>query len=316
MRQVIVLAFLVPVVAFMPAVTGLDAAMAQTTYTFQPSDGVWRDMDNWDPQGIPTYGDTAVIPSGKTCRVQTSNEAVKILDVQGTLGLVGYALGLGDVSSPTTSTIDGTLYLESNGDLEVMDLVTIDGEGVITASKADDEDRAGIISCHCTPAEFGCTARGKGIVISQDVILEGSITITAGLTLDGIARVDYSGDVMNLGAFGAGDAHCTTLVIRWVDRSQGSDGKFVVSDGKLRVKYMKMDTDNAPDWELTGGEIEIVNMDPFSPCQCTGTNIKITVSGGVLDIDDDFSTNRGITWSGGRIEVQEGLSIPFQWIAP
>jgi len=85
------------------------------TYTFNVDEGVWDDADNWIPgDGPPEDGDTAIIPINKTCRVEDDDQAAKIIQVYGTLGLVGHDLELHH--STWTSTIDGILYFkEANG---------------------------------------------------------------------------------------------------------------------------------------------------------------------------------------------------------
>lgn len=111
------------------------------TYTFQPSVGVWEDELNWSPQGIPTYGDRAVIPANKLCIVEEGAHADTVevasggeLQLAAGLTLWGNFYGSGAITG--TSEIDGVLsiFLDilANGELWISDNShTIVGEGMI-----------------------------------------------------------------------------------------------------------------------------------------------------------------------------------------
>ncbi len=57
------------ILSAMTVVALANANMAYGQKTFQPTDGIWHDNDNWSPVGTPGPSDTAIIPNGKTCRI-------------------------------------------------------------------------------------------------------------------------------------------------------------------------------------------------------------------------------------------------------
>lgn len=84
-----------------------------TNYTFTATSGDWNVQTNWSPNGTPTFGDTATIPSGKTCKIADANQSCTSIVIQsgGTFGLESRDLTLsaGSVSNA------GTFYFDNTG---------------------------------------------------------------------------------------------------------------------------------------------------------------------------------------------------------
>jgi hypothetical protein len=91
------------------AFTG-SAAMAADN-TFQPdvgSSGDWNDPNDWTA-GVPTAGQNVIVPSGKTCTLDTTNGVADSLDIDGDLFINGVSLtvdGTSDQSHDVSDTID------------------------------------------------------------------------------------------------------------------------------------------------------------------------------------------------------------------
>ncbi len=112
MRQILII---ITVLVSLACVAGA----AGTTFTFQPSIGVWNDPANWNPLGGPPgTGDTAIL-GDKRCTIESgTTEAAKIVTLQlgGTLVIEDDArLDLGDSSTPTTTTLDGAVRFVKTG---------------------------------------------------------------------------------------------------------------------------------------------------------------------------------------------------------
>src|SRR5262245_25400710 len=63
-----------------------------------------------------------------------------------------------------------------------------------------------------------------------------------------------------------------------------------------------------PKWNLTGGEIDVADLDPAYDEEFVGRNVRISVSGGLFDVHQPFSTTNDFEFSGGTIRVGEGVS--------
>ena len=107
--KIILLLLIVGAPAFAPTV-----ASAQTTFTFNKTDGDWQTQGNWTPEGRPGSADTAIIPSGETCRVKSANQAADDVDVQSSGTLVIESKSL-TVSSDASLTVNGKLAMDNTG---------------------------------------------------------------------------------------------------------------------------------------------------------------------------------------------------------
>ena len=104
MRRVITISLALAVFGFAGA-----QALGGDTCTFTASVGVWGSSLNWENCSgtIPGAGDEAVIPSGKVCSVENASQSVAVLDVVGTLNIIGSRSLTMDENSQGASTIDG-----------------------------------------------------------------------------------------------------------------------------------------------------------------------------------------------------------------
>lgn len=130
------------------------------TYVFNKANDIWGYEENWDSEtgeSYPQYGDTAIIPSGKTCRVEADQEALEI-EVPGTLVIIA-RLRIGSTAQDTESSVNGELRFEGDvpearPTLEIVFTfpyeVTIGGTGTITASDGD-ACHQGWIDTYCPP---------------------------------------------------------------------------------------------------------------------------------------------------------------------
>ena len=296
---------------------GLIAAplSAGDTYTFNQTDDVWNNQYHWDKSGggygIPGPGDTAVIPSGKTCRIENDDQEAEIVQVYGTLGLVGKDLILGENETPTTSTVDGTVYFEQvstvKGTLLVRDWVTFDGDGELTASKGDDSDYAGWIGLYVEQVgeepPYQYIVRGDGIILDDTIVLTGTVALWCRIEITeyAVILVDHADDVFDVGG---------TYGMNERDIVLDGAGKFDVDAGELEIGWVVFDA-TTPRWELSGGEIELIDV-PTTNSTFVGLTVQIDMSGGTLDIDDPFSTTGAFTFGGGTIELAYGKSATFE----
>jgi hypothetical protein len=282
------------------AFASIPAALGDT-FTFNKTNDVWDDPNNWDPAGGPPgTGDTAIIPSDKTCRVEDANQAAEIIQVSGTLGIVGRTLTLGKVSNDTTSTVNGAVYFEESGGrdatLAVIRFVTIDGSGTLTA-KADDS-REGVVDNASVTA---------GLILGPEMTLTGTFLIDTSLELErdgedyAVVVVNDADDTVTLGKL---------LAIDEVDIS--GQGQFQISAGSLIIKSVTFD-DPTPKWVLSGtGEIELVDVGNPGWSPFTQLHVPIQMSGGTLTVDDDLGTTASCMFSGGTITVKNGNVAEFR----
>lgn len=301
--------------------TGLALAAGPVAYadtcTFTATSGQWTSGGNWDCGHAPSESDDAIIPSGKTCLVDGGGtERVRTLDVDGTLGIKGTTLVLGETTdTDSTSTVDGTIYFEDyNSNYAVLvsrgGWVTISGSGHLNATKAINSNRHGFLGC-CSACGGDCSCHGRGFVISSGVTLKGSLELSACMQLNGTAKVDYGDDVMKVGPVGNmgvvvyGDGLCTATLIT-------GSGKFKVSAGQMQVGTADFRGASAPDWELSGGTTQVGGFSGGGDCYCSDSKIKITISGGTLDLADDFVTSHSFEATGGTLIKRANKTVTFR----
>lgn len=265
-----------------------------TDYTFDVTSGDWNLSSNWDPPGIPGENDKAIIPNGKTCKITITSQEVKTIDVQtgGTLGIEGGTLTIGIGNDPLTSTINGSLYLKKPSSatpkLRVRNQMTFTGSGKITARQTDGHGLG----------EIQSMGPGSEFIVGGDLTVMGTIKILVSTTNNGTIKVDHADDEL---AFG----NAVALSQYTIDGP--STGKLLVSAGLMRLNYVNLT--GAVKWNITGGELWVTDLISISDPNDFTTKVDIT--GGTLDLDDDFQTNGGIKFGGGRIELAQGKSAAF-----
>ncbi|MCC7293989.1 MAG: hypothetical protein IT449_18160 [Phycisphaerales bacterium] len=286
-------------------------AIAQDTCTFTATSGVWDSGGNWSCGHAPGGGDDAVIPSGKTCRIENmSNFAfAKTIDVDGTLEIRGETLILGATTEiDTTSNVDGNVYFEKVGSDNAVIVcrgawVTINGTGALNASKAVNSNYEGRLECCST----GCGHNGDGFIFGSSLTVKGSMGIRACVEVNGTAKVDYSGDTMQVGD-GAGIA-CADNTCDGPEIT--GTGKFKVTSGTLRFGAVGYENADAPKWEISGGEIEVFADGNFGSIEANN-HIKITADGGTIDFGDNFLSNGGVEITNATMIKAAGKTVRFR----
>lgn len=286
----------------------MATASAQTAYTFNVTSGNWDDNENWLPTiGPPGADDTAIIPIGRTCKVEDADQAVAELNVQGTLVIAGRRLTLGVPTSGSESTLDGTINLKKVGAndayLKINRTVEFEGTGEIASSKADNADFEGII-------ERGSGAPGivPTLRLEPGVTIRGSLRILTDLTLNSNATatakaiVDDGDDTMILGEDDA------------IVRIARGTGQFEVSAGKLAIEtfffWHPIIPTATPDWLISGGEIETVIVQTKGRFFANLHSIDMT--GGTLNIKDTFVMTGDCRFTGGTLKVKSGNVVFFR----
>ncbi|MCG3129066.1 MAG: hypothetical protein CHACPFDD_03975 [Phycisphaerae bacterium] len=254
-------------------------SLAQTTYTFQPSSGVWDTPGNWDPTGKPVAGDKAIIPSGRTCRIENEDAAVKLLAVDGTLRISGYSLTLGDPADNTTLELGGRIEFKKPStevpELLIYNEITTTGPGTIDAQVDPADTDEGIIGDADSPAD-------SRLVIGSQTFVEGSITFLVSVTNDGHMIVDDDADTMVLG----GSESPPT------NEFEGSGGSLSVS-GNGTIRINAMDLDGTGTWTVTGSDNSLLWLtDKFAIPNPGSFNTDIEVKRGTLDIDAELPDAR------------------------
>ena len=97
----------------------LATTAGATDYTFTAATGFWDHDANWAPPGVPSNGDSASIPVGKTCYIDGDQECSGLV-VAGTLEVQGghsltmstnYSEVTGDLKLAGTEENQATLYV-------------------------------------------------------------------------------------------------------------------------------------------------------------------------------------------------------------
>ncbi len=267
-------------------------AGAQTTYTFEGTNSVyWHENGNWDEPGWPVAGDTAIIPSGKTCR--TGDGSTGVDDAAATVQVAGTLIIEGDNVLTISDTLDidsgATVLFDYDGtvpELHYADGFVIDGEGTVFADAENGE--SGIIK------QFSASA--ASIEVETDVTLKGSITIFSDhLINNGLLLVDDGEDTMHLGS--SGQAEFTDV---------SGTGTFKVSAGTMAHHKLRLIPQFEGTLEVTGG-----TMDFTTDKVQTVSSAFVHVSGGVLALNRYWISGRGLQHEGGKISVIEGSTATF-----
>lgn len=290
-------------------VSGVGLVFAET-FTFVPASGDWNTTANWDPSNsIPGAADLAIIPNGKTCIVESSNQ--QILELRIAAG------GVVDIRSrDLTFVFQGGAYpvLKNGGTLKFK---RTSGSSPIPRilletplfTIQDESGNYGLIS--------GCSANscGPGIIQSSGTFqpnlptvmtvtnstIRGSLQFLKGsrgvyVKLSGAnahLEVDNANDLMEIGAFSAESPVGVLL------SGDTTSGDVSVSAGELRFGASLIATDFTGTMYLTGGKITI---SPYFD-SATDAGCKMRIDGGTLRVDGMISGVGGFILDSGRIEV-------------
>ena len=268
------------------------------TYTFRVSDGVWNNEQNWNPVGKPQADDKAIIPDGKICRVQEGNQAAHEVDVQagGTLGIVGKTLTISGQSGTVYLTVNGTLYLKTPLEprAPVARLVanrplTIDGNGLVTARRADGYHRGEI--------------EASELQVNSGMTMAGSLYVTCSADLEyyGLLVVDNARDEMHLKGPGLAPP------ARYL---RGTGSLHAKQGGLLIVEDFWMGWDIYGTWWMdAGGTLQVEG------CACINPQMYVLITdGGVLDVvSEGLATAGGLGFYDGTIKVAPGKAAFFTY---
>lgn len=314
MRFVRVLAVLLTVVA---ALSLCGVAIADTC-NFGPSSGLWDNPNSWDCNRVPDRDDDVVIGSGKTCIIEDEATLLvaycRTLDVDGTLRINSETLVVGRDGYDTTSNVDGIIYFENTDSATPRlvcrgGVVTINGTGRLDASKSNGSGYEGALGC-C--AGTNCAISGNGFKFGSSMTIKGSLQVSACMELNGTAKVDHADDVMSLGGPGQTVVYCGSAECTGTDIF--GTGKFKVSKGKLEVLVSDWRFDTAPDWEISCGAenncgtIQVGDANG-GQCWCDDTKVKISMTGGTLDFQANFTTTHAVESSGGKIKKKANKTV-------
>jgi hypothetical protein len=287
----------------------VPAAAAGDEFTFTATNGVWGLADNWDgPSGeYPGADDTAIIPSGRTCRVENANQNARVIEVYGTLGLVGKFLHIGDQDDDgtveaTTAIIDGTFYLKSAGaypgNLRLHGPVTFDGSGTMTG-KSDDGYGEGSVA-RADP--FDTTDE---MIVGEDFTIIGTIIFQVSIENNGTFTVDDDDDTMKFGLIQQPAPEVGFYRITSDGGPEGVNGKVIVSAGTLRFQqWIRFASDN--DWELSGGEIWVEDGAMYN-----GRTGAVLISGGTLDLDETYRTQGCLRFYSADVEGTSTIELAY-----
>lgn len=281
------------------------------TFTFNVTDGDWNTPGNWaEPFGPPKAGDNAIIPSGKTCRVKTANQAADDVDVQsgGTLVIESKSL---TVSSGTTLTVNGTGRLELNNTgggagklLWLSGNLTIDGSGKIDAGD-------GVIT------NSGSTTGNLSIGTSGATgpSVAGELTIDPAGTLFnyGLLLVDDSADTMVLGKLSSAGP---LRILR-------GSGEMTVTAGLIKIGRIAManGSDAGPAWNGTitvDGANATLNVTEYvTPSETQlGQGCVLLDGGGTIDLDTIWVSQGGFSFTNGTFEISASAAAVFEGDCP
>ena len=263
------------------------------SFTFNVTNGVWNEASNWSPtSGPPAAGDTAEIPTGRTCRVEDDDQACKTLEVYGTLKVDDKTLTI-DADGSGYLDVDGTVEFLQSATLEVPENLSCSGDGTIQAIDG------GTVTID---ADNGT---GYAWLIIEELTFKGSIEVLAYIRFDATVKfvVDDADDDMEIGQADSGGLATTVYI-------QG-DGNFEVSAGSLRFGKSAPDIGECNPFDgkmkVSGGTMQVT-----SYAQTAWGNCKpnVEVSGGTLSISQSFGTKGTLIFSGGTITVaQDKLGI-------
>jgi hypothetical protein len=280
----------------------LVAQVDAETFTFQPTNGVWHDEDNWEDSeeqpGIPGSADTAVIPGFKFCTIDADEAEAQIVNVEsfGILYITQDAkLTIYD-GTAEDCTISGLVKFiaredgEDPGELHCYNNVTVAGNGSINAT---DGVKGRITSRVVESVPTTLTLGG-------DSIINGYIDLEAKLINNGIVEVSGLNNVMRL----------------MTHPKVGTSGGFwiVRALGKMEVDA---EVSGSAHWwldqEASGyGELQI-------DAACTNLEGIMRIGGGTMNVNASFCIEDYLQYFGGTINVtdnQAGVTAKFGGVCP
>ena len=275
-------------------------ATAQPTFIFDVTSGNWHTRENWDPtSGPPQAGDRAIIPSGKTCTIDTANQEALVVEVIGTLIIKGKTLSMLPTSTTSPSMkVNGTVKFEKPGQTTPK-LIHNEANIPFPPPFKIFTDNAGTLVADGAAGHEGIIEETNTSIldVQSGVTIKGSISVDGiGLINDGLFLVDNASDTMFIGGTSVG------LL------SVGS-GTFEVSDGDMFIRRLK------PNAETFTGKLIVSGgtMTFTTHVGSTGpSEAKVEVSGGTLLFEADWQSLGGLDFTGGTIKVAANETATFE----
>lgn len=268
-------------------------------FTFNVTSGDWETPTNWNPPtGPPAAGDVATIPSGKTCRIETADQAVFDLLVIGELIIKGKTLSMleNGFSSPLLN-VEGAVKFEKPGATTPKIVFTNRG-GPGGPFRIISTNNAGKIVAFGAAGHEGVieSAPVDALKVERGVLIRGSIAVEASiLTNDGRFLVDAAADTMFIGATNSGFG------------TSGS-GTFEVTAGDMFIRRLKPAEFFDGTLKVSGGTMTLT--EHVAIFQVSEANVR--VSGGTLLFESDWRSLGGLNFTGGTIKVVANETATFE----
>ncbi|MBL8880156.1 MAG: hypothetical protein JNG88_13640 [Phycisphaerales bacterium] len=278
-------------------------AARATNFTFTANSGDWNYSGNWNPNGVPTSGDTATIPNGKTCKIADANQSCTNIVIQsgGTLGLESRDLTLsaGSVSNA------GTFYFDNTGG--GVPRVLLAGDTTFQGYLGTNGIYTARITDGYGPVKFESSGSTSRSIIVLGITLKGSFqflgTTSADITVDlddstAKLEVDHASDEMLIG--GAAAPYNKTNLM--------GVGEAKVSAGNLKLGRASIEgfVDTSVTLRATGGTLT------FTGDFADAGSAKLMAVGGIIDVDGTVAGEGGIG-IGGDCQIKVAPSGYFSW---
>ncbi|TWT46325.1 hypothetical protein RAS1_27790 [Phycisphaerae bacterium RAS1] len=277
-----------------------------TSFTFSPQNGnsgYWSNQNDWAPNGVPGAGDSATIPTGKTCIVSSQNESITTLTVASgaVVRISGKDLTLALYNSTEPSiSLSGKIEMEKPSSVTprilVSGVLTFSGAGSIEASAADS----------LGPAEISGTSTTTRVVDLDLVTVHGHVHFKEYLELrNGYYTVDCADDTMFFG---------TLAFPVWPDYPYvfvGGQLEMNVTDGTIRFGSAVTD-DNyvslAGKFYVHSGLLEFTTYGWYLDTWAT-----FGIYGGELKYGDQVGMGAwgGFSFEGGQIRLGQDSTVVF-----
>jgi hypothetical protein len=259
-----------------------------TDFVFGVSSGDWDVEGNWTPSGGPPVdGDSATIPAGKTCVVDTDEECDSI-DVGGTLEIEAAASLTLRPEAGEESDVEGELKLTGDAN-NTADLI-IDGNAQMNGNRGLLLMANGLIK----------PKNASGDKLTLPFIIDaGTQFLVHGygeisVALDSAVRVVADQFQKTLKLTG-GDKDGTGPAAEWE----------AFAGGTLEIDCAV--TGNARWKQLTGGGATMIVIK-----HCVSVTGDVSIRTGRFDVQDTFCTSGDLSWTGNTgIDVSSGASVSF-----
>lgn len=272
-----------------------------TVYTFQPQTGEWSNPDNWYPPGRPGYGDTAIIPAGKTCIISQSDAEITTLEL-GSLAVVrveNRILSVGPDEGQITLNNGALWFLGMDGQLRV-GRVNVSGTGLIYTDAG--------IPAKVTIQPISTEVEGH-LTLGQGVEMLACATIRVHLKNDGRILADASNRCVFVGA----EENQTPLRISGSGQFRASG--LCAPQGVLRFGRCQTDPQTPFQGLWEAGPLGRIEVLAEAESGWKGCAHNVRVSEGVLQFDASFATSGHLDYRGGLIKVISGKTAAFS-VAP